>query len=176
MLSVDEALSLPPLVSDDCACSDNGSATVRAVSISPGRVGCYIDNGLHPPIKQQPYRTGTLIVRRAIISEMIDNMRNQGVIRPSVSPWASPIVLVPKKDGTYRFCVYFRHLNAVTKKDMYPLLRIDDILNTLGDSNYFSSLDLASGYWQVELDPKSRQKSAFTTYRGLEISASQLLV
>lgn len=98
---------------------------------------------------------------------MVDNMRKQGVVQLSVSPWASPIVLVPKKDGTYRFCVDFRRLNAVTKKDVYPLARIDDILDTLGESKFFSSLDLASGYWQVELDPESRQKSAFTTYCGL---------
>ena len=84
-----------------------------------------------------------------------------------MSPWASPIVLVPKKDGTYRFCVDFRRLNAVTKKDVYPLPHIDDILDTLGESRFFSSLDLASGYWQVELDPDSRQKSAFTTFCGL---------
>ena len=98
---------------------------------------------------------------------MVDNMRKQGVVQLSVSPWASPIVLVPKKDGTYRFCVDFWRLNAVTKKDVYPLARIDDILDTLGESKFFSSLDLASGYWQVELDPESRQKSAFTTYCGL---------
>jgi hypothetical protein len=100
---------------------------------------------------------------------MVDNMREQGIIQPSVSPWTSPIVLVPK-DGTYRFCVDFRHLNAVTKKDVQPLSRIDDILDTLGESQFFSSLDLldlASGYWQVELDPESHQKLAFTTYCGL---------
>ena len=74
---------------------------------------------------------------------MVDNMRKQGIIKPSVSTWASPIVLVPQKDGMYRFCVNYRRLNAATKKDEYPLLRIDDILDTLGDSNYFSSLDLA---------------------------------
>ena len=204
VLSLNEALRSPPLVSGDCTCPDNGGAAVRTVFPRSGRVveilnglslpatnlssdqisqleslvdefsdvfalddaelGCTglvkhcIDTGSHPPIKQQPYRTP--IVRRAIISKMVDN-------KPSVSPWASPIVLVPKKDGTYRFCVDYRRLNAATKKDVYPLPRIDDILDTLGDSNYFSSLDLASGYWQVELDAESRQKSAFTTYRGL---------
>ena len=140
-------------------------------ALSDAELGCTnlikhsIDTGDYAPIKQQPYRTP--IVRRALISEMVDNMREQGIVQPSVSPWASPIVLVPKKDGTYRFCVDFRRLNAVTKKDVYPLPRIDDILDTLGESKFFSSLDLASGYWQVELDPESRQKSAFTTYCGL---------
>ena len=61
----------------------------------------------------------------------------------------------------------YRRLNAITKKDVYPLPRIDDILDTLGKTKYFSSLDLCSGYWQVELDKESRQKSAFATHQGL---------
>ena len=124
-----------------------------------------IQTGDHNPIKQPPYRTP--FVRRAQISSMVDQMQEQGIVQPSVSPWASPVVLVPKKDGTYRFCVDFRRLNAITTKDVYPLPRVDDILDTLAECKYFSSLDLASGYWQVELDAESRPKSAFTTYRGL---------
>ena len=77
------------------------------------------------------------------------------------------MVLVPKKDGTLRFCVDYRYLNSVTKKDVYPLPRIDDILDTLGGMKYFSSLDWASGYWQVALDPESSSKTTFTTHRGL---------
>ena len=98
---------------------------------------------------------------------MVNDMREQDIIRPSVSPWASPVVLVPKKDGKFRFCVDYRRLNSVTKKDVFPLPRIDDILDTLGRAKYFTSLDLASGYWQVELDEESREKSAFTTHCGL---------
>ena len=64
---------------------------------------------------------------------------------------ARPVVLVPKKDGTTRFCIDYRKLNSITKKDVYPLPRIDDILDTLGGAKYFTSLDLASGYWQVSL-------------------------
>ena len=66
------------------------------------------------------------------------------------------MVLVPKKDGTLRFCVDYRRLNAVTKKDVYPLPRIDDILDTLSETKYFSTLDLASGYWQIEMDPATK--------------------
>ena len=84
-----------------------------------------------------------------------------------MSPWASPVVIVPKKDGSKRFCVDYRRLNAVTRRDVYPLPRIDDILDAAGGAKYFSSLDLASGYWQVELDQEAREKSAFTTHRGL---------
>ena len=124
-----------------------------------------IDTGDHPPIKQQPYRVP--VVHRDKITQMIAEMRKQDVIRPSASPWASPVVLVPKKDGKLRFCVDYRRLNAATRKDVYPLPRIDDILDTLGRVKYFTSLDLASGYWQVGLEEESRQKSAFTTHCGL---------
>ena len=72
-------------------------------------------------------------------------MLEKGIIQPSSSPWASPIVLVPKKDGQLRFCIDYRKLNSVTKKDQYPLPRTEDILNTLGGMCYFSTLDLASG-------------------------------
>ena len=94
-------------------------------------------------------------------------MLKQGVIQPSTSAWASPVVLVPKKDGNLRFCVDYRRVNAITKKDVYPLPRIDDILDTLGQARYFSTLDLASGYWQIEMDPATKDKSAFTTHAGL---------
>ncbi len=106
-------------------------------------------------------------MHRDKVATMITEMRERGIIRPSNSPWASPVVLVPKKDGQLRFCVDYRWLNSVTRKDVYPLPRIDDILDTLGKAKYFTSLDLASGYWQVELDESSHPKSAFATHRGL---------
>lgn len=124
-----------------------------------------IDTGDKRPIRQQPYRTP--VIRRKKITEMIDQMKDQGVVQPSCSPWASPIVLVPKKDGKLRFCVDYRRLNAATKKDVFPLPRVDDILDSLGGVKYFSSLDLLSGYWQIELDEEAKQKSAFITYDGL---------
>ena len=124
-----------------------------------------IDTGDQLPVKQQPYRTP--VVYREKIEKMVNDMQEQGVVKPSNSPWASPIVLVPKKDGSLRFCVDFRRLNAITRKDVYPLPRVEDILDTLGEAKYFTSLDLASGYWQVELDQDARAKSAFTTHHGL---------
>ncbi|GFT62173.1 putative retrovirus-related pol polyprotein from transposon [Trichonephila clavipes] len=78
-------------------------------------------------------------------------MKNNDVIEPSSSPWESPIVLVRKKDGSTIFCVDYRRLNDVIKKDSYPLPRIDDTLNTLAGNTWFSTLDLKNGYWQVEL-------------------------
>ena len=106
-------------------------------------------------------------IRRSKVVELIDDMTDKGIVQPSTSAWASPIVLVPKRDGSLRFCVDYRKLNAITKKDVYPLPRIDDILNTFGKSRYFTMLDLASGYWQIEMDPASREKSAFRTHHGL---------
>ena len=94
-------------------------------------------------------------------------MLNLGIIRKSRSPYRANFVLVKKKDGTWRPCVDFRDLNQVTKKDVYPLHRIDDTLDALGSSTVFSTLDLASGYWQVEMDHDSVEKTAFTSRRGL---------
>ena len=89
------------------------------------------------------------------------------MIQPSTSLWGSPVVLVPKEDGTKKVCVDYRRLNPITKKDVYPLSRIDDILDTLGGNKYFTSLDLASGYRQVGMDEESALKSAFVTHCGL---------
>ena len=94
-------------------------------------------------------------------------MLKQGVIKPSTSAWASPVVLVSKKDVNLWFCVDYRRVNAITKKDAYPLPIIDDIVDTLGQACYFSTLDLASGYCQIEMDPATKDKSAFTTHAGL---------
>ncbi|CAK1595301.1 unnamed protein product [Parnassius mnemosyne] len=98
---------------------------------------------------------------------MIEGMVKDGVIEPSSSPWCSPVVMVKKKDGSMRFCVDHRHLNDVTKKDSYPLPRIDDTLDMLTVVKWFSMLDLKSGYWQVEIDPKDKKKTAFPTGKGL---------
>ncbi|KRZ03458.1 Transposon Ty3-G Gag-Pol polyprotein [Trichinella pseudospiralis] len=94
-------------------------------------------------------------------------MIHRDIIEPSCSPWASPIVLVNKKDGTCRFCVDYRQLNNVTQKDAHPLPRIDDTLDALSGAQWFSTLDLASGYWQVEMETRDREKTAFTTPYGL---------
>ena len=119
----------------------------------------------HYPIKQPMRRTP--FVQREQIAEMVQCMEQQGIVKPSASPWSSPIVLVPKKDGTTRFCIHYRRLNAITKKDVYPLPRVDDILDTLGGCKYFSTLDLSSGYWQIEMDSESAEKTAFSTHCGL---------
>ena len=98
---------------------------------------------------------------------MIMKMHEEKVIEPSISPWSSPVVLVKKKDGSTRFCVDYRLLNDVTKKDSCPLPRIDDTLDTLSESNLFSTIDLKSGYWQVVIHPDDREKTAFSIGSGL---------
>ncbi|GBL80450.1 Transposon Ty3-G Gag-Pol polyprotein [Araneus ventricosus] len=93
---------------------------------------------------------------------MVDN----GIIEESSGPWASPIMLVKKKDGSTRLCIDYRKLNEIRKKDSYPLPRIDDTLDALNGSQRFTTLDLKSGYWQVEIRPEGREKTAFTTGQG----------
>lgn len=124
-----------------------------------------IDTADVPPIKQAARRIP--FARRNEALQLVEEMAQQGVIRPSKSPWCSPVVLVKKKDGSTRFCVDYRQVNEATKKDSYPLPRIDLILEALAGSKWFATLDLQSGYWQVEMDESSREKTAFTCGNGL---------
>ena len=124
-----------------------------------------VDVGNNEPIKMRPYRTP--IKNREVIDKAIDEMLDADVIRRSRSPWSFPVVIVDKKDGSKRFCVDFRRLNKVTKKNSYPLPLIDDILALLGKAKYFTSLDLKSGYWQVAMDEKDKEKTAFACHKGL---------
>ena len=96
----------------------------------------------------------------------VDNLLHQGMVEPSVSPWSASVVMVPKKDGSYRFCVDFRGLNRVTSWSEYPIPRIDDCLDSMSGAKIFTTLDLASGYWQVLLDPEDTEKTALSTQKG----------
>ena len=96
------------------------------------------------PIKQRPYRA--TIPDQEFIAEEIQKMLQAGIIRPSMSPWTSSIVVVSKKNGKKWLCIDYRKLNSVTQKDVYSLLRIDEMLDSLENSKWFSSLDLSSGY------------------------------
>ena len=118
-----------------------------------------------PPIKQHMRRIPFHLKPEA--DKEVSKMLKAGVIEPSSSPWAAPVVLVRKKDGSIRYCIDYRKLNDITKKDSYPLPRIDDSLDVLGKANYFSTLDLASGYWQIQLTDEAKEKSAFSTNSGL---------
>lgn len=125
----------------------------------------HIPTGTHPPIKERhrPLPPGMYQPVRNMLTEM----KEAGVIRESHSPWAAPLVIVKKKDGSLRFCVDYRKLNAVTHKDAYPLPRIEESLTALKTAAYFSTLDLTSGYWQIPMAPEDREKTAFTSPMGL---------
>ena len=125
----------------------------------------HIHTGNSAPIKQRPRREP--LGMKNVVKEELDKMTKQGVIEPSSSAWASPIVLVKKKDGSIRFCVDYRKLNSITTKDAYPLPRIEDNLDALKGAKFFSTLDLISGYWQVEMAPEDKEKTAFCTKYGL---------
>ena len=112
-----------------------------------------------PPLRQS-YRRQNPAVRREEMVQ-VQKMLSNGVIRPSNSPWASPVVMVKKKDGSLRFCVDFRQLNAATVKDTHPIPRIDD-----HGARWFSTLDLKSGYWQVPIQERDKEKTAFRTSNG----------
>ena len=96
------------------------------------------------------------------LRKLLKNMEEVGTIRKSNSPWSSSTVLVKKKDGNWRFCIDLRKLNARTVKDAYALPRIEETLDYLAGSKWFSALDLKSGYWQVELYEESKPLTAFT--------------
>jgi Reverse transcriptase (RNA-dependent DNA polymerase) len=118
-----------------------------------------------PPVETQPYSVGP--AARASIDAELQRMKEMDVVEPAEGPWASPVVLIPKPDGSVRFCVDYRLLNALTTKDSYALLRVDDSLDSLGGAQYFSTLDANSGYWKISVNPTDRDKTMFTTHRGL---------
>ena len=126
-----------------------------------------IDTGSSPTIRQRPYRASPEVQQE--INEQVHATLDKKVIQPLVSPWSSPVVLVKKKDGSNRFCVDYRKLNAVTHKGScsYSLPHIDDTLDRLQGTRFFSTMDLMSGYWQVELHPSAQEKTAFIIYGGL---------
>ena len=153
-----KTLALLELYADVIASGDNGLGRTDILRYS-------IDTENASPIRQQVRRTS--LPAKEKVRELLKNMMQKRVISPSKSPWALPIVLVQKKDGSTRFCVDYRKINKVTRKDAYPIPRIDETLDTLAGATLFSTLDLRSEYWQVKMDPKDREKTAFCTPEGL---------
>ena len=123
-----------------------------------------LEPGFRPPARA-PYRMSTVELQE--LKKQLTELIELGFIQPSSSPFASPVLLVPKPNGTWRLCVDYRALNMGTIKSMYPLPRIDDLFQQLHGAKFFSKLDFTSGYWQIEVDPADRHKTAFTTRYGL---------
>ena len=98
-----------------------------------------------PPIRQRPYRIPEQLV--GPLKDEVQQILDLGVIEPSKSEWSSPMIMVPKKDGTQRPCVDFRRVNAVSCFDAYPMPRIDDLVEQVGTAKYITTLDLCNGYW-----------------------------
>jgi hypothetical protein len=118
------------------------------------------DNPSQVPIKQRYRRVPPGMFKE--VREHLEMMKECGVIRPSSSPWSSPVVLVRKKNGSIRFCVDYRALNQATRKDAFDLPRIEETIDCLKGAKYFSCLDLKSGYWQIEVEEDHKPITAFS--------------
>ena len=124
-----------------------------------------INTGDSSAKKQPPRRMPFAVCQQ--VAKQLKNMQKNGVIRPSCSPWSSPVIMVRKKDGSHHFCLDYNRLNAATKPDTFPLPHIDDLLDQLREARYFSTLDLASGFWQIRIEPLLQEKTAFITPQSL---------
>lgn len=134
----------------------------------------FLNQGIEPfniqtttehPVTKPPYRKSP--AERSIIDEYVKQMLDDGIIQPSTSQWASPVILVRKKKKGWRLCIDYRQLNDVTVADTFPLPRIDDTLDSLAGARYFSSLDCTDGFHHIPIHPRDRKKTAFITHSGL---------
>ena len=124
-----------------------------------------VDVGDAPPIKQHPYRLNP--TKAAYLDQEIQYLLDNDFIEPSQSSWSSPCILVPKPDGSYRMCTDYRKVNNLTKSDNFPIPRIDDCVDKIGNAKYVSKFDLLKGFWQIPLSERAKEISAFVTPRGL---------
>ena len=134
---------------------DNVCGSTTAARITPHK----IDVQGHPPIKQKMRHISPKLLASAHAE--VDGLVAEGIVEPSESPWSSCLVIVPKKDGSIRFCIDYRQLNKITKKDAYPLPHMDILLDNLGNAKYLSKIDLRQAYHQIPLEESSKEVTAF---------------
>lgn len=125
----------------------------------------HINTGNNPPVSVPPYRMSPS--KKELLKKELDSLLEQGIIEECESPYASPVVLIPKPDGKVRLCIDFRHLNSQTVPDTYPLPRIDDLLNEAKPTPFMSTIDLRSGYHQVKVAEEDQLKTAFVCPFGI---------
>ncbi|GBG91817.1 hypothetical protein CBR_g53708 [Chara braunii] len=141
-----------------------------AISVSDTDIGLSlviqheIQTGNHSPIHCKPYRYSLIERKKAL--ERIREFEASGWIEPATGPWFFPVVLVPKKNGAIRICIDYRKLNEITIKDVYPLPRIDDLLDAIGCANYFSKFDIRHGFHHILVREEDRPKTAFVLFEG----------
>ena len=124
-----------------------------------------VDVGDSAPIKQHPYRLSPM--KKELLDKEVQYMLKNDIIEESQSNWSSPCILVPKHDGGFRFCTDFRKVNDKTKSDSFPIPRIADCIDQIGNAKFVSKFDMLKGYWQVPLTQRAREISAFVTPSGL---------
>ena len=124
-----------------------------------------VDVGDSAPIKQHPYRVSPM--KKELLDKEVQYMLENDIIEESQSNWSSPCILVPKRDGGFRFCTDFRKINDKTKSDSFPIPRIADCIDQIGNAKFVSTFDMLKGYWQVPLTQRAREISAFVTPSGL---------
>jgi len=121
----------------------------------------YIDTADAAPIRQPPRRPP--LAPGTAEDDLMNEMLAADIIEPSTSPWASPVCLAKKPDGCYRFCVDYRRVNAVSRKDAYPIPDIQDAFDSLREAKYFATIDLPSGYWQIGMTLRAQNGQHFVT-------------
>ena len=117
------------------------------------------------PVKQHPYRLNPS--KQAYLNNEIQYLLDNDLIEPSQSNWSSPCILVPKPDDSYRMCTDYRKVNNLTKTDTFPIPRMDDCVDKVGNAKYVSKFDLLKGFWQIPLSERAKEISAFATPHGL---------
>ena len=130
----------------------------------PGRTSLIehdIDVGDARPVKLPPYRIHPSQVEQ--VKKELEEMEAAGIVSQTMSEWSSPVTLVPKPDGSLRFCVDYRKVNALTRKDVYPIPRVEDCIEAVGNAKYLTKLDCLRGFWQVGLTERAKDISSFTT-------------